>query len=133
MENKENFNVDENTSETQPTEQKKRGRKPKTEETVENVIEETTTPELESVVEEVVESKEEEKVVEEVKEVVKEKKVKAKSIKQTFQEMISGKDFILFQTGYLIGKSGDKIELDETTISINGIKYNYQGIEIKLV
>ncbi len=132
MENTENFNVnDENTSETQPTEQKKRGRKPKTEETVENVTEETTTPEL--VEEEVVVSKEEETVIEEVKEVVKEKKVKAKSIKQTFQEMISGKDFILFQTGYLIGKSGDKIELEETTISINGIKYNYQGIEIKLV
>ena len=109
---------------------------------VEEVVENTNTPEVtdntkeseevETKVEEVIEKVEEvETKVEEV-ENVKEVKV-SNSFKDIFEKAIETTPYMLFQNGMLIcrWKPNVSIECQEDGFVLNHVKYTYSGIEVK--
>jgi hypothetical protein len=63
----------------------------------------------------------------------KEEYIKPMSLEAKFKDIFNKVPFIIFQNGVQIHKSNenDKIELNDTTFSLNGKVFNYAGIEVR--
>jgi hypothetical protein len=63
----------------------------------------------------------------------KEEYIKPMSLEAKFKDIFSKVPFIIFQNGVQVHKSNenDKIELNDTTFSLNGKVFNYAGIEVR--